>query len=111
MQSFMAAGEAFKAIDAPIHSVIVSYGEEGKQIINDLCAVNNDFNAKSFYTLLKKAQKYSVNVFPHVWKQLVEDGAVIEIQGEGIFYLKEQYYNNEFGLSVKPIEKMKFNGC
>ncbi len=37
-QSFMAAAKAFKAIDAPTRGVIVPYGEEGKAIINELCA-------------------------------------------------------------------------
>lgn len=98
MQSFMAAGKAFKAIDAPINSVIVPYGD-GKRLIAELCAANNEFSAKAFYKLLKQAQKYSVNVFPNVWGVLEQNEAVMEIQGEGVFFLKEAYYNESFGLT------------
>lgn len=105
MQSFMTAGKAFKAIDAPTNSVIVPYGD-GKRLIAELCAANNDFSAKAFYRLLKQAQKYSVNVFPNVWRKLEEANAVTEIQGEGVFYLDARHYSKLFGLSVEVVEKM-----
>ncbi|WP_239649777.1 helicase-related protein [Methylocucumis oryzae] len=62
-QSFMTAGQAFKAIDAPTYSVIVPY-EEGQALITELCGLSKEFEAKAFYRCLRKAQKYSVNVFP-----------------------------------------------
>jgi CRISPR-associated endonuclease/helicase Cas3 len=110
MQSFMTAGKAFKAIDAPTQSVIVPYGE-GKEIIKALCAVNNDFSAKAFHELLKKAQKYSVNVFPNLWKQLMAADALVEIQGEGVFYLNEQHYSQLFGVTLEGKEKMSVAMC
>ena len=61
-QSFMAAAKAFKSIDAPTRGVIVPYGEEGKAIINELCAA---FAIEKQFDLLRKAQQYTVNVFPH----------------------------------------------
>ncbi len=104
-QSFMTAGNAFKAIDAPTHSVIVPY-EQGKQLITELCGLSTAFNAASYYACLKKAQKFSVNVFPNVWKKLLEQKAVIEIQpGEGVYCLDERYYSPEFGLSTEPVGK------
>lgn len=103
-QAFMEAGKIFKAIDAPTQSVIVPYGR-GAQVINELCAVAKDFNLRAYYRLLKEAQKYSVNVFPHVWKKLVAADAVHEIQeGEGIYYLRPEYYSTAFGLSSEPVE-------
>lgn len=109
MQSFMSAGKVFKAIDAPTQSVIVPYGE-GKEIITALCAANNDFSAKEFYQLLKKAQKYSVNVFPNVWKVLEKNQDIIEIQGEGVYYLKDQFYSDDFGLTQDGSQTMSFMG-
>lgn len=109
MQSFMTAGKAFKAIDAPTQSVIVSYGE-GERIIRELCAANKDFNAKEFYRLLKQAQKYSVNVFPNIWEILEKNEAVIEIQGEGVYFLKEQFYSENFGLTKEASHTMSFMG-
>lgn len=109
MQSFMAAGKAFKAIDAPTNSVIVPF-KEGAQLITELCACNNNFSAKEFYRLLKKAQKYSVNVFPNVWAALEKNEAVIEIQGEGVYYLKEEFYNDDFGLTKEASQTMSYMG-
>lgn len=103
-QSFKTAGDAFKAIDAPTYSVIVQYGE-GKELVNRLCGMNKKFNAADYYACLKKAQKYSINVFPNVWRKLIERDAIIEIQGEGVFYLDECYYSPEFGLSTEPVGK------
>ena len=102
-QSFMTAGRAFKAIDAPTQSVIVPFGE-GKQIIVDLCAVAKEFNAAKYYKLLKNAQKFSVNVFPNIWEKLLKHPAIHEIQeGEGIYYLDERFYSEDFGLSTEIV--------
>lgn len=109
MQSFMTAGQAFRAIDAPTHSVIVPYGE-GARIITELCAVNKDFSAKEFYRLLKQAQKYSVNVFPNVWEKLEKNEAIKEIQGEGVYFLKEQFYSDAFGVTIEVNHSMSFMG-
>ena len=109
-QSFMAAGKAFKAIDAPTESVIVPYGA-GKTLIEDLCAINKDkvFEIGRYYELLKKAQKYSVNVFPNVWKKLLDVRAVHElVAGEGVYVLDEQYYSEAFGLSSEIVSKADF---
>jgi len=104
-QSFMTAGNAFKAIDAPTQSVIVPY-QQGKQLIIELCGIAKEFDAASYYTCLKQAQKFSVNVFPNVWKKLQEQNAVYEIQpGEGVFCLDERYYSEAFGLSTEAVGK------
>lgn len=102
-QSFKTAGKAFKAIKAPTQGVIVPYGE-GKEIIADLCA---NFEPAKAYQLLKQAQKYSVNVFPNVWRKLTEAQAVIPVQkNEDIYYLDERYYSDNFGLSTEAVGQM-----
>lgn len=106
-QAFMEAGKQFKAIDAPTHSVIVPHGE-GKEIITKLCAVDQKFDPRQFYSLLQQAQKYSVNVFPNIWDNLTKAKAVQETQsGIGIYYLNEQYYCKDFGLSIEPKGSME----
>lgn len=106
-QSFMTAGKLFKAIDSPTQAVIVPYGEDGKNLIAELGRVAKEFDVKTYRTLLKQAQKFSVNVFPNVWKQLQNEKAIHEIQpDEGIYYLDEKYYSDEFGLSDKPCNNM-----
>lgn len=104
-QSFMSAAKAFKAIDAPTRGVIVPYGQNGKDLIGELCAV---FDVDKQYELLRRAQQYTVNVFPHELKQLQERQAVHAIQeGIDILYLHTPYYSNEFGLSLTPVEPME----
>ncbi len=104
-QSFMTAGKAFKAIDAPMHSVIVPYGH-GNCLITELCGLSEKFDAAGFYQCLREAQKYSVNLFPNTWEKLRKQDAIVEIQGAGVFYLKEPYYSPEFGLSTEPVSKV-----
>lgn len=106
-QAFMEAGKQFKAIDAPTQAVIVPYGD-GVEIITSLCAVDREFDAAHYYKLLRRAQQYSVNVFPNDWKKLLEVKAVYEVQeGFGVFCLGKCHYSKEFGLSVEPISLME----
>ena len=105
MQSFKSAGRAFQAIDAPTHAVIVPYGE-GAELIAKLCG---EWDPKEMHRTLQKAQRYSVNVFPNVWDKLQKENALHEtIEGSGIYYLKERYYNDEFGLSLDETSEMTF---
>ncbi|MBI5076313.1 MAG: CRISPR-associated helicase Cas3' [Nitrospirae bacterium] len=104
-QSFGTAGKIFQAIDAPTQAVIVPYGE-GKEIITGLCAA---FEPTKAHQLLKRAQKYSVNMFPNVMQKLKEAQAVRPVQkGAEIYYLDERYYSRDFGLSTEEIGPMEF---
>lgn len=103
-QSFKSAAEAFKVIDAPTEGVIVPYGDEGKQIIIALSATAS-LDEKN--KLLKRAQRYSVNLFPHELAKLREMHALYQPWGvDSITYLDEQYYSDEFGVSLKPVSPM-----
>lgn len=107
-QSFSTAGKIFKAIDVPTEAVIVPYGE-GREIIAGLCAVPEPAKA---YHLLKRAQKYSVNIFPNVMQKLKEKNAVRPVQqGEGIYYLDERHYSPDFGLSTEMVCSMEFQNA
>ena len=108
-QSFMTAGKAFKAIDAPTESVIVPYGEEGKDIINHLLSIEKEYDLSRYYELLRKAQGFSVNVFPNTWKKLAESEAVFPIQDEQIYYLDECHYHPQFGLSLDEVASYDIN--
>ena len=105
MQSFKSAGRVFQAIDAPTQAVIVPYGE-GAELIAKLCG---EWDPKEMHRTLQKAQRYSVNVFPNVWDKLQKENALYEtIEGSGIYYLDERYYNDEFGLSLDETSEMTF---
>ena len=104
-QSFKSTGRAFQAIDAPTHAVIVPYGE-GAELIAKLCG---EWSPQEMHRTLQKAQRYSVNVFPNVWDKLQKENVLHEtIEGSGIYYLNERYYNDEFGLSLDETSEMTF---
>jgi CRISPR-associated endonuclease/helicase Cas3 len=102
-QSFMSAGKAFHAIDSATRGVVVPYGD-GERVISELCAVH-DFGSQ--YGLLRAAQRYSVNLFPYEWQRLVDEQAIFEVQeGAGIYYLKDGYYDPDFGLSTSRVSNL-----
>jgi CRISPR-associated endonuclease/helicase Cas3 len=105
-QSFQTASKAFQAIDSPTHGIVVPYGKEGQRIIIGLCAA---FDLEKQYRLLKKAQRYSVNVFPRTFEELSRRNAIYEAQeGTGVFYLDAQYYSDDTGLSKETVNEMEF---
>ncbi len=105
-QSFMTAAKLFRSIDAPTQSVIIRYGIEGKELVNQLCAA---FDIEKQYALFKKAQQYSVNLFPHEFEKLAAQNALYRVQQETeIFYLDDKFYSDRFGISMEPINKEEF---
>lgn len=105
-QSFMTASKAFKVIDAPTRGIIVPYGDDGKALIGELCGA---FEVEKQYDLLRRAQQFSVNVFPHTFEKLERLNVLHPIQeGVDILYLADsRYYNEDFGLSDEPEGKME----
>jgi CRISPR-associated endonuclease/helicase Cas3 len=111
-QSFRTASGEFRVIDSPTRGVVVQYkkkakkdGEkDGEELVKDLCGA---FGLEKQGKLLKQAQRYSVNLFDHQFKKLIEAGAIQEVQqGAEIYYLDKQYYSDEFGWSEKPVNSM-----
>lgn len=103
-QSFRSAGNEFRVIDSLTRGVVVPWGE-GETVIADLCRAHD---LEKEYKLLKKAQRFSVNLFANQFEKLSRMGAIQEVQpGAGIYYLDEQYYSKEFGWSDEPVSDMK----
>ena len=108
-QSFMTAAKAFQAIDANTQGVIVPYTAAGKAIIAELSSA---WEPEKQFPLLRRAQRFTVNVFPYVLERLQQAHAVHEAQeGTGILCLDEKYYNSEFGLNVEGTEEMEFKNA
>ncbi|MBL8393416.1 MAG: CRISPR-associated endonuclease Cas3'' [Candidatus Accumulibacter sp.] len=104
-QAFMTAGQAFRAIDAPTTGIIVPFGAEGRDLVAQLCGV---FDPELQFDLLRRAQQFSVNVFPQVFEALQRAAAITQIgEGIGIYHLRAEYYSNEFGLSQTQAEAME----
>ena len=104
-QSFMTAAKAFRAIDAATQAVIVPFGPDGRKLIADLCAA---YDVEREIELLRRAQQYSVNVFPHVLKKLITAQALHEVKPDTrILCLNERYYSDLFGLATEPVSSME----
>jgi len=102
-QSFKAAADAFKAIDAPTQGIVVPYSDKGKKIVADLFS---QFAVEQQFEILKKAQRYTVNVFPNVIKRLQEVRAIREVPEIGVLVLSDpRYYHPEFGLSTEMVKE------
>ena len=103
--SFMTANKIFEVIGAGTQGIVVPYGDEGKKIIADLCGA---FDLEKDYKLLKRAQRYTVNVFPRCLQKLIDADAIYEAQkNSGIFCLKNEYYSEDFGISGQIASKME----
>jgi CRISPR-associated endonuclease/helicase Cas3 len=85
--------------------VVVPFGSEGRQLINELCAA---FDVGKQYELLRRAQQFTVNVFPYVLQVLSAAQAVRPVQEEaGVLYLDAQYYSDEFGIVTEKVSGME----
>ncbi len=101
-QSFGTAAQKFKAIDSAATSILVPYGE-GERIIADLCSTDILYEKKA---LLRKAQRYSVNVFPNIEHALSGSNALHPIQDSGIFALQKNFYCEEMGVVTQPVSNL-----
>jgi CRISPR-associated endonuclease/helicase Cas3 len=105
MQSFLSAGRAFQAIDQVTQGAVVPFGEGGIEIIADLSSAHD---LSSQFKLLRRAQHYTVNLFPYEFASLDGKGAIAEAQrGTGVRCLREGFYSNEFGLDLDGTVRME----
>ena len=106
-QSFMTANKAFEAIESPTDSIVVPYGDQGREVIGMLCS--DTWHPIESHVIKKKAQQYAVNVFPHVLNKLRRSNAIHETsEGSGIYYLDETFYNDTYGVSLEGEGSLSF---
>lgn len=99
------AAKEFKVIDAETTPIIVPYGE-GKELIAELTSQTFIDNIGAF---MKKAQQYSVNVFPHVKDQLIKNGLVtiIDFGYMNVLVAKDNAYDENYGLDERGDAKLE----
>ncbi len=104
-QSFMSAADAFKAIDSPTQGVVVPWGKAGGDLIGRL---HGAYDISLEGELLREAQQFTVNVFPHVFDKLAKAEALHVIkEGVRIYSLDSRYYSKQFGLATEPVSLME----
>jgi CRISPR-associated endonuclease/helicase Cas3 len=105
MQSFASAAREFHVIDSVSRGVIAPFNEEAKDLV---AALNAAHDLAVEFQLLRKAQRFAVNVFHWELDQLTRNGAIYEVQsGSGVFCLREEFYSDEFGLSLDGNGRME----
>lgn len=105
LQSFASAAEKFRAIDCPTQGVIVPFGKDGNDLVAALSAA---YDLAVEFQLLRKAQRFAVNVFDWERDALARSGAIYEAQaGTGVFCLREGFYSDEFGLTLDSSGRME----
>lgn len=106
-QSFASAGNSFEVIDAPTEGVIVPYNREARDVIGALCG--EQWVPAVTRNLLKKAQRYSVNIFASDKAKLISQNAIVEThQGSEIYYLKDQFYTQTYGITMDGSGSLAF---
>lgn len=99
-QSFRTASEEFRVIDSDTVGILVPYGE-GSKIITQLCSDNT---LRDEILLLRKAQAYSVNVYPDMYNRLSREGMLFEVGTSGAIALKDGGYTLCGGLQTGGAE-------
>jgi CRISPR-associated endonuclease/helicase Cas3 len=89
-QSFSTAAGLYQVIPDLTKGILVPYGQDGRDIITRLGA---SFEPGKQKELLRKAQRYTVNVFDQTIKQLTQKGVLHNIQRAGILSITDEYYD------------------
>ncbi|GAA0451821.1 CRISPR-associated helicase Cas3' [Alkalibacillus silvisoli] len=95
--SYDTVGKYFNVIDDHSTSVLVPYGA-GKELIADL---NEDLSIKQMSTLFKQLQPYLINVYQHELDGLSKDNNLIPLFNGKVLVLRENAYDQFFGLMVE----------
>lgn len=104
-QSFATAEKHFRVIDEHTTSVLVPYDDKAKELILDL---NGEPNIEQLSLLLRKAQRYVVNVYSHEWKELEKNGDLDVLLHGNVYAVKETAYNKRFGLDLEGESEWSF---
>jgi CRISPR-associated endonuclease/helicase Cas3 len=105
MQSFMSAARQFRVIDSLTQGVVVPYRERGKEIVN-LLSSTRDLDGQ--FWLLREAQQFTVNIFPHELSSLQQKGALYKAQDQtGVLCLQPEFYSGEFGIDLNGKDGME----
>jgi len=105
-QSFAAAASCFQAVDSAGRGVIVPYGE-GRDLIAELYSLSGRYDVRN---LLRRAQRYTVNVYPEKLVLLQRQNAVRGVPDmEDILCLEEGWYDAKLGLLEEGLGEVPLN--
>lgn len=103
--AFKTAGRLFQALDSPTSAVVVPYGDEGRELVAQLCSTHYD--PALWRHLLRRAQRFAVNLYPHQVLALDEQGALhLADEETGIMVLDDRFYCGNLGVVLEPTATM-----
>lgn len=103
-QGFKTFGDKFKVIKDEGIGVIVPY-KEGEDFIGELLS---DIELPLKYKILRKAQRYSINIYKNKVDELIDVGALDIIEDLSLLVLKDGFYDNELGIVTESGIKEDF---
>lgn len=98
VNSYKTAAENFYVIDDLTKSVMVPFGDAGKDMIAQL---NGNETIEDLTVLLRKAQQYSINLFDWELRQLAKNDGLVSLLDGKVLALKESAYSEEYGLELE----------
>ncbi|MCM1328648.1 MAG: CRISPR-associated helicase Cas3' [Ruminococcus sp.] len=101
-QAFATAGKLFQVIDENTRDIIVPYNGEAEKIILDL---NSDISPEEAVRLLRKAQKYSVGIYPSAFDGMLEKGQIYPLKYSGVFALDKSCFSEELGIGNESVSR------
>ena len=97
-QSFATAARAFKVINSDTQGILVPYNDEAKGLLNQL---RHTKSPEFRRYLLRRLQRYTVNLFPHMLRELTKLRALEPLcENCGIQALYESFYDHRFGVNI-----------
>lgn len=101
VQAFRTAGGLFEVIDNRTQPILVPYNEDAQDIINEL---DTQISSERCRELLRKAQKYTVNLYNGQNQKLQESHAVRPLLC-GAFALEKNFYDANCGVITAGAEQ------
>ena len=102
MQAFRDAGRAFEVIDSHTEAVLVPYGD-GKELIVEFNDIQ--FDKQQIGKKMNVAQQHMVNLFSYELQKLAQLGGIWRTES-GVMALREEYYNEAFGVQTEEQSNM-----
>ena len=99
-QAFRTAGERFRVFADNTTDVLVPFGE-GAGLIADLGSGQAEHNLAYRGEMLKKAGRYSVNLYGYQLEKLREKDGVYALCDGAILVLRPEFYSDETGLCLE----------
>lgn len=103
--SMKTAANHFKVIDNQTTSLLVPYGDEGRELIAEF---NGEIKPEDMTKLLKKAQHYTVDVYQYELDRLIQNGDIHALLDGKLLCLSKKSYDCNYGVNVKGDGLMPF---